>query len=73
MASEAELIAELRKLDCRDNSCRFAENKTGQRTNGGCTCLSSLPWDLRRVLERIHFHYMRVASRRAAQDGGAES
>jgi hypothetical protein len=29
-------------LDCGDNSCRFAKNKGGQRTNGGCRCLRSL-------------------------------
>lgn len=29
-------------LDCRDNSCDFAIDKTGQRTNGGCRCLNSL-------------------------------
>jgi len=28
-------------LDCHDHSCRFAENRTGQRTNGHCRC--SLP------------------------------
>lgn len=25
-------------LDCGDNSCLYAENKTGMRTNGGCRC-----------------------------------
>lgn len=25
-------------FDCGDNSCRFAKNKTGMRTNGGCRC-----------------------------------
>lgn len=24
--------------DCGDNSCYFAKNKTGMRTNGGCRC-----------------------------------
>lgn len=27
------------ELDCGDNSCHFAKNKTGMRTNGGCRCL----------------------------------
>lgn len=27
-------------LDCGDNSCYFALNKTGMRTNGGCRCFS---------------------------------
>lgn len=26
------------ELDCGDNSCNFAKNKTGMRTNGGCRC-----------------------------------
>ena len=30
------------KLDCGDNSCMFAENKTGARTNGGCRCTDNL-------------------------------
>ena len=25
--------------DCGDNSCRFAKDKTGMRTNGGCRCI----------------------------------
>ncbi len=25
-------------LDCGDNSCRYAKEKTGMRTNGGCRC-----------------------------------
>jgi len=25
-------------LDCGDHSCRFALDRTGQRTNGGCSC-----------------------------------
>ncbi len=25
-------------LDCGDNSCHFAKEKTGMRTNGGCRC-----------------------------------
>lgn len=24
--------------DCGDSSCRYAEKKTGMRTNGGCKC-----------------------------------
>jgi hypothetical protein len=26
-------------MDCMDNSCRFADKISGQRTNGGCRCL----------------------------------
>jgi hypothetical protein len=29
------------KIDCGDNSCHFAEDKSGMRTNGGCRCLSN--------------------------------
>jgi uncharacterized protein Smg (DUF494 family) len=28
-------------LDCGDNSCMFAKDKTGMRTNGGCRCFSN--------------------------------
>lgn len=30
-------------LDCGDNSCSFAENKSGMRTNGGCRCAENNP------------------------------
>ena len=33
------------KLDCGDNSCQFAINKTGMRTNGGCRCVEELYFD----------------------------
>lgn len=29
-------------LDCGDNSCRFATNKTGMRTNSGCRCRETI-------------------------------
>jgi hypothetical protein len=35
------------KLDCGDNSCEFAETKTGMRTNGGCRCLKDLDFSRR--------------------------
>lgn len=28
-------------LDCGDNSCRFAKNRGGMRTNGGCRCFEN--------------------------------
>jgi len=28
-------------LDCGDNSCFFAKDKSGMRTNGGCNCFSA--------------------------------
>lgn len=35
----APLITAMRQLDCGDNSCEFAQQRTGMRTNGGCRCL----------------------------------
>lgn len=29
------------ELDCGDNSCAFAKEKGGMRTNGGCRCFSN--------------------------------
>ena len=29
------------EIDCGDNSCAFATNKGGMRTNGGCRCFSN--------------------------------
>lgn len=29
------------ELDCGDNSCYFAKDKGGMRTNGGCRCFSN--------------------------------
>lgn len=31
-------VGELLGLDCGDNSCLFAREKSGARTNGGCQC-----------------------------------
>jgi len=39
-------------LDCGDNSCQYAKEKTGQRTNGGCRC--PCPWCGR--LPRVEGH-----------------
>lgn len=39
-------------LDCGDTSCRFAESKTGMRTNGGCRCLQDLTYDKQREVHR---------------------
>lgn len=35
---DREADHEAEELDCGDNSCHFAKNKTGMRTNGGCRC-----------------------------------
>lgn len=32
-------LTQVLTLDCGDNSCYFASNRQGQRTNGGCRCL----------------------------------
>lgn len=29
------------EIDCGDNSCLFAKNKVGMRTNGGCSCFEN--------------------------------
>ena len=50
------LIKELKKLDCGSNSCIFAQDKSGQRTNSGCNCLKLLPIGVRIILEKI-WHY----------------
>ena len=44
------LLALLAQLDCGNRSCYFANNKSGQRTNGGCDCLKELPLKLRAAL-----------------------
>lgn len=51
----APLIQALRdsNMDCGDNGCEFAKNKHGQRTNGGCMCLSDIDRKVRRQILRI--------------------
>lgn len=44
-------LAENMAADCGDNSCRFAKNKSGMRTNGGCRCVEIRDPSLR------HFFY----------------
>ncbi len=44
-------LAENMAADCGDNSCRFAKNKSGMRTNGGCRCAEIRAPSLR------HFFY----------------
>jgi len=43
-------------LDCGNHACRFVdkEDKKGQRTTGGCTCLTVLPAYLRLALEKFY-------------------
>lgn len=47
-------LAEIEKnkldWDCGDSSCRFAIEKTGMRTNGGCRCIKSEDFQLRQYV-----------------------
>ncbi len=52
----------LEPLDCGDNSCWFALEITGQRTNGGCRCLKSLPEQFRHQIH-IAFQQHKKAER----------
>lgn len=36
-----EMAKEVIELDCGDNSCHFAKDKGGMRTNGGCRCFQA--------------------------------
>jgi hypothetical protein len=43
-------------FDCQDNLCKCAYPKTGQRTNGGCSCdrwtiQSALDWWRKKAIE----------------------
>lgn len=38
-------------LDCGDNSCYFAKNKTGMRTNGGCSCFERAGFRSRSIIQ----------------------
>ena len=31
----------MRQHDCGDSSCKFAIDRSGQRTNGGCRCMKN--------------------------------
>lgn len=50
-----DLVLQLQKLDCGDNSCEFSRSKNGMRTNGGCRCLGSLPLGLRIAITRVWY------------------
>ena len=49
------LIEALSELDCGGNPCYFAKDKSGQRTQGGCTCMSSLPQAVKVAIGKIWF------------------
>lgn len=39
------------ELDCGDNSCKYATNRGGMRTNGGCRCSRNEGWKVERKLQ----------------------
>jgi hypothetical protein len=44
-------VGGLLELDCGDQSCMYACQKTGMRTNGGCRC--DLVARVRELLDRV--------------------
>lgn len=50
-------------LDCGDNSCVYALERKGMRTNGGCRCLKDIDImnrdELRQMARRIQRTFMR--------------
>ena len=54
-----ELITALSQMDCGDNSCIFAKEKKGQRTNGGCRCLSGLPLAVKIAIQKIWYERLK--------------
>jgi len=46
--------AALQKIDCGDSSCRYATNKNGMRTNGGCRCAGNASFEMRKYLYFVH-------------------
>lgn len=45
------------EIDCGDNSCKYAKEKTGMRTNGGCRCVGGKH---RHTIER-HLFFQKIA------------
>ena len=56
------LLEVLSKLDCGDNSCRFAQNKGGMRTNGGCVCLRDIDKSVRLEIHKIWHNYLKASA-----------
>lgn len=52
-------------MDCGDNSCAFAIERGGMRTNGGCQCLDEL--DRRHVRLRAALRVHAAATRAEIQ------
>ncbi len=62
-------------VDCGDNSCLFAESRTGMRTNGGCRCFDEIDRVQRRILlawaqrqGRLHKEAIAAAEARGARE-----
>lgn len=53
------LLKALAKLDCGDNSCRFAQDKEDRISNIICTCLVNVDQSVRFELHRIWHNYLR--------------
>ena len=54
----------LSTLDCGDNSCLFAEKKTGMRTNGGCRCFKDLPTNKRMFVHKMLYSLRKIKDRK---------
>lgn len=53
-----DFMSSLEGLDCKDNSCYFAKNKGGMRTNGGCRCLNGIrPFEVKRKILELWYSY----------------
>jgi len=52
---EQQIIDALSEMDCLSSCCKFAKDKSGQRVNGGCTCIRGISTKLRISLEKLWF------------------
>ena len=75
-AAKAELNTVRRDagLDCGDNSCLYAMNKTGMRTNGGCRCSPKRMKDdlgrSRKACDDLHAELERVRGELQSAEAG---
>ena len=74
------VVEALRHLDCGDNSCLFASEKGGMRTNRGCRCLDVLRYENKGLLRALrgmaqgvrHSAYEAAIADRDAKEGNDE-
>lgn len=59
-------------LDCGDNSCLFALNRSGMRTNGGCRCLADIRQPMRHVLAQRILASISAGAAAKAQESAKE-